>query len=414
MVALAPAWATPIKVDGAGMLEFKHWHVLDARAVWVKEFAGALSQEVDLHNWIPEISWTGYFKNTGKTSNHPNPTLTLHHFAMQRGFAKWPIRLFMNEGKRIAARLREKTTDESKTVLLCISPQYATVAEEWKGPVIYWMTDLYYAYGDNPDFINAFDRRICQRADLVCPISERCKQYLLKQAHCPEEKVLISETATRACNILPSPQLQPGKLPADIADMPRPIIGVIGNLAGNMEWHFIQEAISRLPGYSWVFVGPTDMPVPIAEHRLIRNELQTKRGRIRFVGLKPYHQLAEYAQCFDLALLPYRKVEPTYSGSSTRFYEHLAACRPMYATDGFAMLLTKEPLVHMVYHVDSFVQQVIDLSKNGFVDGVEFERWKASHLETWEARASAMRKEIERRMHSVMVSRTDRIQNHLN
>ena len=36
-------------------------------------------------------------------------------------------------------------------------------------------------------------------------------------------------------------------------------------------------------------------------------------------------RLAAYARAFDVAVLPYRRVEPTYSGSSTRFYEHLAA-----------------------------------------------------------------------------------------
>ncbi|HQR06090.1 MAG TPA: hypothetical protein PLN21_04665 [Gemmatales bacterium] len=380
------------------MNNFKHWHLLDARAVWVKEFAGALSREVDLQNWLPEISWTGYFKDTGKTSKHDNPPLSLNHFSLQRGFAKWPFRLVCDEGKRIAKRLRKKTIDESKTVLLCISPQYAAVAEAWKGPVIYWMTDLYCAYGDDPAFITACDRRICHRANLVCPISERCKDYLVEKAHCALEKIAISQTATRSSNILASPLLHPGDLPADIADLPRPIIGVIGNLAANMDWLFLHSAIKKLPGYSWVFVGPTDMNIPDTAYRQARAELQAKGGSVRFVGYKPYHQLAGYAQCFDVALLPYRKVEPTYSGSSTRFFEHLAACRPMYATDGFAMLLSKEPLVHLVYDVDSFVKQVKELSNKGFMDGVEMDRWKASHSETWEARATAMREEIGRRM----------------
>lgn len=380
------------------MDDLKHWHLLDARAIWVKEFAGALSKQVELQNWIPEICWNGYLKDTCKTLEHSNPPLSLHHFSLQRGFAKWPFRLIFNEGKRIAERLRKKTIDESKTVLLCISPQYAAVAEVWKGPVIYWMTDLYYAYGDDPAYINALDRRLSQRANLVCPISERCMDYLVEKAGCPKEKIAVSHTATRSSNVLTSPLLQPGDLPIDIADLPRPIIGVIGNLARNTDWLFLNEAIVRLPGYSWVFVGPTDMDVPDADHRQVREELQARGGRIRFVGYKPYHQLAGYAQCVDLALLPYRKIEPTYSGSSTRYFEHLAACRPMYATDGFAMLRSRVPLVHMVFDIDSFVNQVKVLAEKGFVDGFETDRWKASQNETWEARATAMREGIKSRV----------------
>ena len=113
-------------------------------------------------------------------------------------------------------------------------------------------------------------------------------------------------------------------------------------------------------------------------------------GRIRFTGEKPYGQLADYARAFDVAVLPYRKAEPTYSGSSTRFYEHLAACRPMVATTGFAELLEKQPLVHLASNADEMIAYMRELSRVGFGDGHEALRWKTSLGETWEARASLM------------------------
>ena len=139
------------------------------------------------------------------------------------------------------------------------------------------------------------------------------------------------------------------------------------------------------------------MEVPDADHRTARDELQQRGGRVRFVGSKPYGELASYAQAFDVALLPYRKIEPTYSGSSTRFYEHLAACRPMYTTDGFAELLTKQPLVHLGKNAADFIDQIEQLAKQGFSDGHENARWLASHNETWEARAHAMIEALQQR-----------------
>ena len=204
--------------------------------------------------------------------------------------------------------------------------------------------------------------------------------------------------ATRESNVFPKPPGHPADLPTDVADLPRPIIGIIGNLARNTDWLLLRQAIGQLPEYSWVFVGSTAMSVSEEDQRLARDQLQAMGGRVRFVGEKPYHELASYARSFDLAFLPYRKVEPTYSGSSTRFYEHLAACRPMFATRGFAELLTKVPLVHLVNDADSFVDRVRTLAEQGFVDGVEMDRWKASQKETWEARASAMREELSLRM----------------
>ncbi|MBL8824159.1 MAG: glycosyltransferase [Planctomycetia bacterium] len=377
------------------------WHVLDARAIWVKELAHALSCQTPLTGWIPEISWTACLSNQRTTENHADPQLTLHHFPLQRGFAKWPIRILFREEERIIQHLRAVTKSETESVLLCASPHYAAVAELWKGPVVYYMSDLYYAWGEDPAYVNYYDRRMCQRADLVCPVSERGKEYLMERAQCPAENITISPMATRASNVLPEPLLQPMSLPADIADLPRPVIGIIGNLAKNTDWLFLQDAVRKLPDFSWVLVGSTEMPVPDQSHRQAREQLRQQGGRVRFLGPKPYSQLASYAQSFDLALLPYRKIEPTYSGSSTRFYEHLAACRPMFATDGFAELLTKEPLVRVIQNADDFVHRVLQLQKQQFQDGLEADRWKASQHETWEMRASQMRQALEQRLKTI-------------
>jgi hypothetical protein len=171
-------------------------------------------------------------------------------------------------------------------------------------------------------------------------------------------------------------------------------LGVIGNLAANTDWLFLREAIDRLPDCSWVLVGPTEMAVADAEQRQARQQLQQRGGRVRFVGYQPYARLAEFARGLDAALLPYLRREPTYSGSSTRFYEHLAACRPMFATHGFAELLHKEPLVHLVGSASEFVDRIKQLRQSRWSDGVETARWQASHNETWEARALAMRAEL--------------------
>lgn len=377
---------------------FQNWHLLDARAIWVKELARALSQIVNLTCWIPDITWNGCLKEYERIEKHPNPELDLHHFPLQRGFAKWPLQGLLNEDRRIARRLIGHQDHSESAVLVCVSPHYARVAERWRGPVIYYMSDLYYAWGEDPAYVNERDRQMCRHADLVCPVSERGKEYLIEKCGCPAEKIAISPMATRASNLLPAPLERPAELPADIANLPRPIIGIIGNLAKNTDWLFLQKSIAELSGYSWVFVGSTEMPVPDADHRQAREALLRVGGNVRFLGAKPYHELAGYARSFDIALLPYRKIEPTYSGSSTRYYEHLAACRPMFATDGFAELLSKEPLVYVVTGAQDFVATVKALGECKGVDGIEADRWKASQSETWEARAMAMGEELVRRV----------------
>jgi hypothetical protein len=88
--------------------------------------------------------------------------------------------------------------------------------------------------------------------------------------------------------------------------------------------------------------------------------------------------------------MPYRKHEPTYSGSATRFYEHLAACRPILSSRGFHELLSKEPLLKLVNDGEDVARELQLLKSTGFRDGVEELRWRASQDGTWLVRARTL------------------------
>jgi len=260
--------------------------------------------------------------------------------------------------------------------------------------VIYYVTDLFTAYGDKPSFVTALERRLCGVADLVCPNSRRIAEFLTGKADCDPAKITIVPNATRAVNTTLEPGFDPPFAtcgPAELNSLRRPIAGVIGNLAGNTDWSLLAEVIERTPWLSWTFVGPTEMNVADPLQRGARSRLQQLGDRIRFVGEKPYGLLRDYAGAVDVAVLPYRKCEPTYSGSSTRFYEHLATGRPMIATRGFAELLDKEPLLRLIDSAGEMVSALDELRALNFRDGYEAQRWIVSQNETWEARAQQMR-----------------------
>lgn len=373
------------------------WQVLDVRAIWIKEFASALGQVAPTIGWLPSIRNVGRLERWENEEVIRDPVLRIRHFPLQRGFAVAPIKWLAREGSRLSARLKTQTPDARSSPLICTSPHYATVARRWLGPVIYYVTDLFVAYGENQNRIRRLDREICEAADLICPNSQRVADYLMAEADCPIEKIEIIPNATRAASLLPRPALCAGALPSDIADLPRPVAGVLGNLANNIDWLLLQEVIGQTPWLSWAFVGPTEMPVNDPEQKKARAAVMKHQGRIRFVGYKTYGSLRDYARAFDVAVLPYRNVEPTYSGSSTRFYEHLAACRPMLATRGFEELLRKKPLLRLADNAREMVNALESLKDADFHDKQEESRWKVSHSETWEARAFAMKEAISKR-----------------
>ena len=321
-----------------------------------------------------------------------DPELRVRYFPLQRGFAKFPVNLIAGEANRMSRRIISQTERPVDSVLICTSPHYAPVAERWPGRVVYYVTDLFVAYGDNPGFVTALERRLCRTAHLVCPNSERIAEHLIQKGGCDPEKITIIPNATRKANVLAtSPLGSIPEVPAELSDLSRPLAGVIGNLAGNTDWIMLETVIARTAWLSWIFVGPTDMDVSDSRQREARHRLRHLGGRVRFAGAREYSQLRDYARALDVAVLPYRKCEPTYSGSATRFYEHLAACRPIIATRGTAELLKKEPLLRFSDSADEMILGLEELRAAEFRDGLEKQRWTASQTETWEERVTVMR-----------------------
>jgi len=367
------------------------WNILDTGSIWLKEFACALGTLVPTVNWCPEIRNFGHWEKWERTDEVTDPPVQTIHFPLQRGYARFPIAQLFPFEKALASRMQPSAAHSQPGALICTAPFYAPVAERWHGPVIYYLTDLTKKYaGMDAKQIVELDRRMCRVALAVCPNSSRIADYLCAEAVCDSAKVTVIPNATRAQNILDRPLTAPAEVPAEMADLPRPIIGVIGNLAANMDWLLIREAADKTQGVSWAFVGPTGMKIPDQAQASARRDLLGRGGRVRFLGSKPYGELCRYARSFDAAFMPYRKHEPTYSGSATRFYEHLAACRPILSSRGFHELLSKEPLLKLVNGGEEVAREVELLKSKGFRDGVEELRWRASQEGTWLVRARTL------------------------
>jgi len=369
-------------------VEEKFWHILDTGSIWLKEFASAMGGMVRTQNWCPEIRTFGHWENWERIEQQPEPGIETIRFPLQRGYARFPLTALLPFEGAVVKGLRRRSSRPELSSLICTAPFYAPVAERWPGRVVYYLTDLTKEYaGMNANQVVALDRRMCRVASAVCPNSARIASYLCEEAACDPGKVTIIPNATREQNLLDRPLMLPTAPPLDMADLPRPIVGVIGNLAANLDWNLITDAVEQTKDVSWAFVGPTDMKIPSREHEGARQKLLNCGGRVRFLGPRKYGQLCHYARSFDVALMPYRKQEPTYSGSATRFYEHLAACRPILSTRGFHELLTKEPLLRLIDRGAEIAAAVDELRSRGFCDGAEELRWRASREGTWRVRA---------------------------
>lgn len=363
----------------------------------MREFAAAMTATHPVVAWWPEMRSLGAFEDWEREEVLSQPPLAVRRFPLQRGYARTPLQQLLPFDRPLLKRLRAHCVREAATPLICSTPFYAPVAERWKGPVVYYVTDLTAGYASlNAAQVTGLDRRMCRVARTVCANSRRLVSYLENQAGCDPSKLTVVPNATRESNVASAPLLRPEPLPEDVAGLSRPIAGVIGNLSGNTDWQLLATVVDRTPWLTWIFVGPA-AAIEDKRQDAARSHVMAL-SRAHFVGSKPYGELQAFARSFDVAILPYLKTEPTYSGSSTRFYEHLAACRPMLATRGFAELLEKPPLVELVDTPDEMVAGLERLRSLNFRDGQETARWEASRHGTWEERVRMLVAALETRL----------------
>jgi glycosyltransferase involved in cell wall biosynthesis len=111
--------------------------------------------------------------------------------------------------------------------------------------------------------------------------------------------------------------------PADMVDLPRPIIGYFGTLSDRLDYPLLQAVADAYPGGSLVLIGP----VRVAESVLPRG------GNVRVLGLRPHGELPGYAQAFDVGLIPFRVNEANRALNPVKALEYLAAGVPVVSTD---------------------------------------------------------------------------------
>lgn len=158
---------------------------------------------------------------------------------------------------------------------------------------------------------------------------------------------------------------QPGPVPEDLNDIPRPILGYSGYVKKQLDWKLLLALATRHPEWSFVFVGEKRPHVEIQEALDRMRELPN----VHFLGGKPSTELARYPQHFDVCLMPYRMNDYSKYIFPLKLYEYLAGGRPaismpLPALGGF------EDLVPLATTVDEWERVIERLLAPGGDDAV--------------------------------------------
>jgi len=122
-------------------------------------------------------------------------------------------------------------------------------------------------------------------------------------------------------------------LPLDIEAVPRPIIGFIGAVSGyKLNFPLLKLMAERHPEWSIVLIGKVgegDPGTDVSSLKSIPN--------LQFLGPRSYEVLPAYLKAFSVAILPSALNEYTRSMFPMKFFEYLAAGKPIVATELHAL-----------------------------------------------------------------------------
>lgn len=172
---------------------------------------------------------------------------------------------------------------------------------------------------------------------------------------------------------------QQGDVPADIKDLPRPIIGWFGVIDERMNYELLAKMARLRPEWSFVLVGPVVKVDPAS---------LPQAANIHWVGQREYRELPLYCRGYDVCMMPFALNESTRYINPTKALEYLATGRPVISTPVQDVVAQYQETIAIAGTAEEFIAEIESAlaNKSERIDrGIE--RAKAC---SWEATVAQM------------------------
>lgn len=202
-------------------------------------------------------------------------------------------------------------------------------------------------YQDVPNLADYYG--FCQQnADLIYANSEETTKWLAEKR--PD--------ATYISNGVDVARFRHGEflVPKDVARLPRPIVGYAGKLQELLDVELLITVAKEMPEVSFVFIGQQLNPKWV--------EPMWRHQNIHYLGDKHYDLLPSYLHSFDICMIP-ANIKRQHGGDPIKFYEYLAAGKPIVTTNiGGVSAFRELPQVQVVKDAQEFAKAVKDFLKD--------------------------------------------------
>jgi glycosyltransferase involved in cell wall biosynthesis len=238
------------------------------------------------------------------------------------------VQNLVNDLRERRVRRAMKALELRDTVLFIWHPQFAGLIGRFGEKLTcYYVDDDFSGYaGESEEQREALLRSeddLLRRADVVFangPVLLRAKNRYGNAINVP---------MTADFGLFSRSRLAETKVPPDLASVPHPRIGFIGNVNDKVDLGLTIQLAKEFPSCSFVFVGPIN--VRNADH-LAEVDLAKQLANIFFLGSKTRESLPNYIKGLDVCTLCYRKEGWARSIYPLKLHEYLASGKPIIGT----------------------------------------------------------------------------------
>ena len=234
--------------------------------------------------------------------------------------------------------------------------------------LIYYCVDEYTAFTGS-SALKDIEEKLFRDADLVIVSAERL--YDSKKGFNANTHIIRHGTDWRHFRTALD---EATRIPDEIANLPRPVIGFHGLLADWVDYELIRKVAEHFCDGSVVLIGKIAVDAEAAV------KILDGVPNVHFLGRKPYAELPAYCKGFDVALNPFAINELTLAANPLKVREYLAAGLPVVSTDIPEVRVLEDCLVGV--STQDFIAKiehalVYPNPRESVSDAVRHESWEA-------------------------------------
>ena len=241
---------------------------------------------------------------------------------------------------------------------------------------VYYCIDDFSSSSHGARKITRSEEQLCSEVDLVFVTSEKLRQKAARFS----DRVTLFPFGVSYMKF-EQVRLAPDQIPADLAALPRPIVGYVGGIHQWIDMEMLAHVARRMPEATFALVGPLQMDVSAAD---VPN--------VHFLGRKAHDDIPRYVKGFDVGIVPYLLSEYTANVYPTKLNEYLAMGIPVVATDLPEIRRFNQehgPSVTIAKDADQFVAALRTVLRPS-TDQEKASRIEVAKENSWQARIAQM------------------------